>query len=154
MNIFYLHSDPQTCAAYHCDKHVVKMILETAQLLSTAHWESGGVGPYKSTHKNHPSSLWTRCSIEHYLWLCSLGLALCEEYTSRYYKIHKCEEIINELSRMWPDIPSNGWTDPPQCMPELFKDKDTQTAYRRYYIGDKSSFAKWKNGNVPEWFKL
>lgn len=154
MNIFYLHSDPQTCAAYHCDKHVVKMILETTQLLSTTHWETGGEGPYKSTHKNHPSALWVRESVDHYNWLCELGLALCQEYTARYGKTHKCEEHLLKLNRHTPELPSIGWTEPPRCMPDLYKQKDTQESYRAYYIGDKSSFARWKNGNVPKWFNV
>ena len=154
MNIFYLHSNPEICAVYHCDKHVVKMILETTQLLSTAHWESGGVGPYKSTHKNHPSAVWARESLDHYKWLCALGLALCQEYTARYNKTHKCEEHLLFLNVNAPEIPNNGWTEPPQCMPDIFKCEDTIKAYQAYYIGDKANFAKWKNGNVPEWFEV
>lgn len=91
MNIFYLHSDAKECAVMHCDKHVVKMILETAQLLSTAHrLLDGNDDPilYKATHKNHPSAIWTRKSQKNYLWLTSLLQNLCQEYTYRYGKIH------------------------------------------------------------------
>ena len=70
MNIFYLDRDPHEAARLQCDKHVVKMILETAQLLSTAHNElDGGQIAYKTTHKNHPSAVWARKSLDNYLWL-------------------------------------------------------------------------------------
>ena len=94
MNIFYLHNDPQVCAAYHCDKHVVKMILEYAQLLSTAHHELDGVPSiecYKKTHVNHPSAVWARQSKRHYRWLYRLLSHTCREYTKRYRKIHATE---------------------------------------------------------------
>lgn len=66
MNIFYLDKDPKLCAQYHCDKHVVKMILESAQLLCTAVNEAAGkeVAPYKSTHVNHPCSIWSWSGID------------------------------------------------------------------------------------------
>ena len=78
MNIFYLANNVDDCAKYHMDKHVVKMPLETAQLLCTVHWVCGGEAPYKKTHLNHPSSIWARYSIENYRWLCKLGKALCK----------------------------------------------------------------------------
>ena len=74
MNIFILDLDPQSCAEAHCDKHVVKMILETAQLLSSALWITGVEAPYRLTHKNHPCAIWTRESLDNYMWLCQLGL--------------------------------------------------------------------------------
>jgi hypothetical protein len=77
MNIFYLDKSPYTCARYHCDKHVVKMILETAQLLCGAHWATGGTAQYKPTHLNHPCAIWVRKSLSNYKWLCELGFNLC-----------------------------------------------------------------------------
>ena len=71
MNIFYLAHNPTDCAQMHCDKHVVKMILETAQLLSTAHHERGSTAPYKSTHRNHPSAVWVRSGVKQYQWAYS-----------------------------------------------------------------------------------
>ena len=68
MNIFYLDENHETCAQYHCDKHVIKMILETAQLLCCVHWVSGVEAPYKKTHVNHPSSVWARESLTNYKW--------------------------------------------------------------------------------------
>ena len=101
MNIFYLHSIPQIAAIYHCDKHVVKMIVETAQLLATAHHElgNGDKVTYKPTHKNHPSAVWARSSRLHYMYLQRLGLSLCKEYTKRYGKEHSVEKYFRtELS--------------------------------------------------------
>ena len=80
MNIFYLDSDIELNAKYHNDKHVVKMILESAQLLCGVHWYLGRSAPYKFSHKNHPCSIWTRSSINNYNYLCKLGKALCKEY--------------------------------------------------------------------------
>ena len=92
MNIFYLQREPEACAHDHCDKHVPKMILEYAQLMSTAHRELDGDDCvdqlYKSTHKNHPSAIWTRSSDQHYMWLYELFCALSEEYQTRYGKEH------------------------------------------------------------------
>ena len=96
MNIFILDTNPRKCAEYHNDKHVVKMILETAQLLCGVHWitQSTYEIPYKLSHKNHPCSIWARECIENYNWLCELGIELCEEYTYRYGKRHKSQDII------------------------------------------------------------
>jgi len=100
MNVFYLDSDPKQCAMLHTDKHVVKMILEYSQLLSTAHYVCDGATPegmYKPTHINHPSAVWVRKSEHNYIWLCNLLLELCNEYTYRYAKTHKVERegIVN-----------------------------------------------------------
>ena len=93
MNIFFLSLDPAEAARLHCDKHVVKMILESCQLLYCAHWMCGTIMPsnaYKKTHPNHPCAKWVRESQANYRWLCRLGLELCGEYTFRYGKHHKC----------------------------------------------------------------
>ena len=94
MNIFYLDKDPVIAAQMHCDKHVVKMILESAQLMSTAHRFLDGDryadknGLYKLTHKNHPTAIWVRKSKENYMWTWNLLDALLQEYTKRYNKHH------------------------------------------------------------------
>jgi len=145
--------DPNVCAKHHCDKHVVKMILESAQILSSAHWVLGGEAPYRLTHKNHPCCKWVRISLSNYRWLGELALALCYEYTYRYNKIHKTQEKIEWLMKNEPPIEDIGFTDPPQAMPEEYKDKNIVTAYQRYYIKEKSYFAKWKYSITPDWFK-
>ena len=157
MNIFYLHPNPQTAARMHCDKHCVKMILEYAQLLSTAHrvLDVYDANPnlYKIAHKNHPSTIWTRSSKQHYKWLFRLFRKLNIEYGIRYGKVHKSWEKLNGILKFPPkSIKDNGWVDPPQCMPDYCKKSDTVEAYRNYYILEKKRFATWKNNQEPEWF--
>ena len=152
MNIFFLHKEAKIAAQYHCDKHVVKMILETAQLLCTAHWVSGSEAPYKMVHKNHPCSKWVRESLTNYLLLCELGLELCKEYTYRYGKRHKSELIIEWCILNKPNILDKGFTTPPMAMPNEYKTSSVIESYRNYYIGAKSKFATWKNRETPYWF--
>lgn len=152
MNIFFLDSDPKVCATYHNDKHVVKMILETAQLLCGVHWVIGGEAPYKLSHKNHPCSIWVRSSLENYLWLCELGLELCKEYSYRYGKKHKSQQIIEWCIIHKPNIPDIPFQVPPKAMPDIYKVDDVSQSYRNYYMGEKRDFSKWKNREVPLWF--
>jgi hypothetical protein len=152
MNIFYLDKNTTKCAQYHNDKHVVKMILETAQLLCGAHWATGGEAPYKLSHKNHPSAIWTRSDIHNYLWLCDLGVDLCGEYHHRYGKMHKSYDIILWCLGNRPKIPSVGFTDPPLAMPDEYKESCHIQSYRNYYMGDKRDFCNWKYRDVPSWF--
>jgi hypothetical protein len=96
MNIFLF------CVKLMFDPHVVKMPLETAQLLYSVWWVNCGsvptdLKPYKCTHKNHPSAVWARSAPYHYIWLCKYGLALCKEYTFRYKRLHKCQQHIEKL---------------------------------------------------------
>ena len=132
MNIFYLDKNPKLCAQYHVDKHVVKMILETAQLLSTSHWVSGSEGPYRQTHKNHPSAVWARSNKSNYIWLCELGMELCKEYTHRYGKIHKTQQHLEWLSKNIPNIPNGEFTQPTLAMPDQYKSDNHQNYYRNY----------------------
>ena len=152
INIFVLDRNPEVAAKYHCDKHM-KMIVESAQMLSTAHWQSGSQAPYKESHLNHPCSKWARESLSNYRWLQKLGMALCHEYTKRYWKIHATQEKLEWLGENEPDIADIGLTDFAQAMPEQYRDSDAVEAYRKYYLGDKSRFAKWKMGNMPSWYR-
>ncbi len=155
MNIFYLDHNPSIAAQYHCDKHVVKMILETAQILSTVQYLCGKNNDnlYKATHIKHPCVLWTKSDISHYDWLCKLGLSLCDEYSYRYEKIHKSQRVIEFCMRYNDlDIPNVVFTYPPLCMPDQFKTNCCVNSYRNYYNGAKSPFAKWTKRNIPEWF--
>jgi|TARA_B110000211_G_C14024405_1_gene529130 hypothetical protein len=153
MNIFYLDNNPKLCAEYHCDKHVVKMILETAQLLCTTHWVCGNVAPYKKTHVNHPSNKWVRESLSNYVWLCDLGMELCKEYTYRYGKTHKTQQHIEWAMCNLPVIIDLGFTEVPQAMPDECKRVNSVDAYREYYNVEKAYMCKWKNREVPYWFK-
>lgn len=178
MNIFYLDSDPRIAASYHCDKHVVKMILESAQLLSTAHRVLDGVETrelspggrnlkvwyindfrnielYKATHVNHPCAIWTRQSVNNYDWLQKLFIELCYEYTRRYAKTHLCEAKFGDVLVFPPDnINDLPFEEPPQCMPDHCKvPGDTVQAYRNYYIQEKSDIAVWNHSTKPNWYK-
>lgn len=159
MNIFYLDHDPVECAKQHCDKHVVKMILETAQLLSNAHHMIDGeqvIKPiYKLTHKNHPSAVWVRQCKAHYDWLWTLLHALCKEYTHRYGKVHKVER--EGLLEILKDSPmgigkSIVFVEPPPAMPDEYKAPSAIQSYKNYYKGAKASFARWTNRPIPVWF--
>jgi hypothetical protein len=141
VNIFYLDQDPVDAARMQCDKHVVKMTLETAQILSTV---TGG--PYKPTHQKHPSVLW---AAKHVHWVYDHFRALLDEYEYRYKREHKCAELVFTF-QPFADAP---WTDPPQCMPVAYHQASTVAAYRAYYKGEKSRFAKWARGrSAPAWY--
>ncbi|MCW8965099.1 MAG: pyrimidine dimer DNA glycosylase/endonuclease V [Candidatus Pacearchaeota archaeon] len=154
MNIFYLSSNLNKCVEYHCDKHLVKQILETAQLLSTAHHilESRFAKKvYKPTHINHPCSVWVRSSSDNYEWTYKFFCKLCEEYIFRYDRVHACEKLKKFLKNN--PCKRGKITKRPQCMPEEYKDKNIVKAYRNYYLGEKMEFAAWKN-KIPHWVKI
>ena len=156
MNIFVLDWDVKKCAEFHNDKHVVKMILENAQLLCGVHHMTHQVThqvPYKLSHKNHPCSIWARESLTNYLWLCELGLELSKEYTYRYGRRHKSQDVIEWCIENKPNIQDEGFTEPARAMPEQYKVKSVVESYRNYYNGEKVSFSKWKNRQTPTWFK-
>ena len=152
MNIFYLDEDPKLCAQYHCDRHCVKMIIEGVQLLSTAHWMTGGEAPYKKTHVNHPSNKWVRESLSNYVWLCDMTMELCKEYTHRYGKRHKTQEHLEWCMVNLPNIEDKGFTEIPQAMPDECKRENPIDGYRNYYNVEKAYMCKWKNREIPEWF--
>jgi len=154
MNIFILDTDIKKCAEYHVDKHCVKMILETTQLLNNAMIAnvSGYVPVYKPTHKNHPCSIWASESSGNFQWLINLGLALSEEYTFRYYKRHKCQSIIEDFSTQIDKFIPKPMTDYKLCMPDQYKVADTVESYRNYYRGDKAYIATWSRRGSPEWW--
>jgi len=152
MNIFFLDEDVKKCAEYHVDKHSTKMCVEYSQLLCGVHWVAGGEAPYKLSHKNHPCSIWTRKSLSNYLYLCELGLELSKEYTYRYGKRHKSQDVIEWCLINKPNIPDIGFTEPAMAMPDEYKVKSVVESYRNYYMGAKSGFAVWKNREKPFWF--
>ena len=177
MNIFYVDKDPKVCAEMHCDKHVVKMIVEYAQLLSTAHRVLDGTPYYdltetgrrvlryqldgsykdallyKAAHINHPSAIWVRENFENYYWLYDLFSHLSDEYTYRYSKRHSTTELLGDILEIAPDnIPEGVFTQPPQCMPDEYKTKNSIQAYQNFYIGEKAPFCNWKNREIPKWF--
>ena len=176
MNIFYLDHSPVQAARWMVDKHVVKMILESAQLLSTAHRVLDGMEKiqekyvegslparyrkqkvwvlpdaresvlYKATHANHPSAVWCRTSVENYTWLSDHLYALLDEYTYRYGKRHKCSELAYVLQSPPKNLEAWDWTPMPSCMAEEF-------------IVDKDPIMNYKNyykvgkANLHKWTK-
>ena len=157
MNIFVLDLDPIKASVYHNDKHVVKMILETAQLLCGVHHMTEEVTeevPYKLSHKNHPCSIWARECLENYIWLCDLGMALCREYTHRYNKRHKSQAVIEWCYDNLPNLLELGDITPfALAMPDECKTDDPVESYRRYYMMHKQSIANWKMREIPKWYK-
>ena len=175
MNRFVLDTDPRIAAEYHCDKHVVKMILEESQMLSTAHRMIDGIETigqsktgrkakrwklddtrddilYQATHVNHPCTQWSMESFGNYVWSVRLLRSLLDEYQYRYGKQHKCEELYSTL-RFTPQKIHNGpQTRFPQAMPDECKRDNPVDGYRAYYIEHKKRFAKWTGREVPDWF--
>ena len=152
MNIFVLHRDPKIAAQMSCDKHVVKMILETAQMLCSAARAKGAWAPYRQTHKKHPCTLWTGASKANWEWLTTHGLALCSEYALRYGRRHKSQSVIEYCNKLKLDFTSVQLTPFAQAMPPQYKNGCAVTAYRDYYHGEKARFATWKT-KTPKWWR-
>jgi hypothetical protein len=157
MNIFFLHRDPKIAASYLCDKHIVKMAIEYAQLLSFALHLTGSTTnqyTYKlaKKHIKHPCTLWVCESLSHWKWLWLHGHHTGNEYTRRYGKIHKSTRVLRNLP-----VPNKlvdlGWLrDPPQAIKDYPKMEDTVNAYRNYYCLDKAKFARWGYSKTPDWW--
>ena len=158
MNIFFLYLSAKLAASSLCDKHIIKMVLETAQLLSGAVQillDLEDVKLYKVTHHNHPCAVWTRESRGNFEWLISYGLELCYEYTRRYHRIHKSQAVMEYIQNKYTrlEFPSESFTMPPKCMPDQYKiSNNVVECYREYYKKDKVSFAKWKYTDQPHWW--
>lgn len=152
MNIFVLSEDPEEAARMQCDKHVVQMILESGQMLCAAH--EPNTAPWKRTHYNHPCTVWTRASTENYKWLAAHGLTLCDEYTKRYGRVHKAEEVLLWCAENIPkNVPIGQLTPFAVAIKDPSYHKETAVeSYRAYYRGEKSRFAKWKNCDPPDWW--
>jgi hypothetical protein len=177
VNIFYLNPNPKICAEMHCNKHVVKMIIEYAQLMSTAHrvldgeeyyalsvngrrikrWRMTDLkyenGLMKASHVHHPSNVWVRQSRQNYMWLNQMWNYLLLEYTHRYGKRHACADRM-EFLYVWPkNIPDVPFTPPTPAMPDECKIANNSLAsYHKYYIEKKVRFAKWTNREAPLWY--
>jgi len=169
VNIFFLDYDPQQAAQYHCNVHVLKMIIETAQLLSTAHWmlnpeetqnyvdKTENEYIYNKTHVNHPCAIWVRENSANYSWAVDLGLALLNEYYYRYEKSqHATAPKTQWLAKHYPvDIEKRDTiTKPALAMPDEYKDPNPVIAYRKYYIygkyEQKPIFRKYKKRSIPK----
>lgn len=175
MNIFYLSKDPRECAEMMVDRHVVKMILESAQLLSTAHrmldgleykaftgkrtvkrWSLADMREpvlYQATHINHPSTVWARTSVENYNWLYEHFFSLLLEYNYRYGKIHKCSGDLSYLLGSPPhNLKDYDMTEMPSCMaPEYVISSNPVENYQNYYKNGKKHLHRWTRRNPPGW---
>ena len=161
MNIFYVYPDPADAAICLPDKLVVKMPLESAQMLSTAHRVLNGDewcdfnGIYKTAHINHPCSIWARESLQNYTWLYYHFYALCQEYTNRYDRQHLSFTKLNHILCEAPiNIPDIGLTTMPQAMPDEYKNSDPVKAYRDYVVNEKH-YAQWNKipDRQPTWWQ-
>lgn len=152
MNIFMLHRSPVTAAEMLHDKHVVKMCLETAQILSSVayRWNVHNEKMYRPTHPHHPSVLWAGDTYYNWLWTVKHGFALCEEYEYRFSKSHASLLVIQECSENPPKFPIEMMTPAAQAMPEEFKiPGDPIGAYRAYYLGRKVEQSRWTRRPAP-----
>lgn len=150
MNIFVLDESPTLSAAYHCDKHVPKMILESAQMLSTVLG-----GPYKPTHQNHPCTAWAGRTRANAFWLFSLTMALDEEYRYRFghEHSHKSAVVVANMFNegLLNQLPRGGLTPFALAMPEEYKTDNAVESYRAYYRS--KTFAKWDRADEPQWWR-
>ena len=174
MNVFFLSRNTAECARWHTDQHVIKMVIEAAQLLSTA-WHQlqptalvfeplsrccllNGKRIFNETHRNHPMAIWTRQNAANYQYVWNYGLDLADEYFHRWgsrreqpYR-HATQAILETLGDMPECLPDESMTDPPLCMPDEFKvEGDPTLSYRRYYIGAKLTNANYTHRERPEW---
>jgi hypothetical protein len=150
MNIFVLDESIKKSAEYHVDRHVVKMPVEAAQMLCSAH--NRLTPPYKPTHKNHPCSKWVRESLSNYFWLVEFSFALIDEYNYRYNnKSRKVTQVLEWCLNNFPDIEDRGLTEFAMAMPDQYKKNNVVEAYRDYYLCEKNHLFSWKNRECPDW---
>ena len=153
MNLFFVNKDPVMSAVDLADKHVVKMLLECCQMMSTAArrngYESDNI--YKTAYAKHPMTIWVGDSSPHYEWCWEHAVALSTEYKLRYNKTHKSSLLLPRLAVAMENIPDNGWVDPPLCMPDEYKIGDYVESYREYYRKGKVHLHKWSNKFRPSW---
>lgn len=178
MNIFVLDRDPVKAARYQCNKHIVKMILESATMLSNPFDNKSGINfchinwdtpsskwvldirktyykPFRASWSKHPCTLWTKASRANYEWHLKFAMETCREYTRRYNKTHRCQHIIEWCADHIGELnfSTDGLTPFAQAMPVIYKNKDPVIAYRSYYKDQKFKFAKWPDGSVPDWWR-
>jgi hypothetical protein len=162
MNIFVLDYDKKLAAKYHCDKHIVKMTTETAQMVSFTHRIINDnhlpefIMNISKSQVSHPCTKWARESYENFIWLCEFGMELYNEYQNRYNKPDKHQRSKNIFQ--WslknpPNLPKKGLTKFPLAMPDDVKTNDVVESYRNFYIKYKKDFAEWKHSEKPKWFK-
>jgi hypothetical protein len=183
MNIFVLSENPIEAAQMQCNKHISKMVVESAQMLSTTHRMLDGKltrGPsksgktmskkwihpdpdmdsvlYKAVHMNHPCTVWTMASSANYDWHYQHFVALCEEYTHRYGKVHKTDLILRSVLQYLPKNINIGkltqFALAMKANPECIYKNDPVRSYRAFYQTKQDRFKMvWSKREVPDWFK-
>lgn len=161
MNIFAVDPNPCNCAIYHTDRHIIKMPLETAQMLSFAYYHPelwkheipDILMKFSRSHDNHPCSLWIRESLENFIWTCELGIQLVKEYRFRYNSVkhQRCLDIFEWCLQNLPNLPIKGITPFALAMPDDFKVKSDIESYRNYYRYGKTELHKWTKREKPIW---
>lgn len=152
MNVFIFDLDLETNAQMHCDRHVVKMILEAAQLGCAVHHLTGGTAQYKLTHANHPLTQWAKSSVKAYRYVVNYGLALCKEYTYRYGKVHKSQAVLLWLKKHEPDLPNTPVRFRIVVKPDCIIPDSAVESYRQYMRVHKRAIATWTKRPVPDWY--
>ena len=161
MNIFVLDENPFDAAVMLCDKHVPKMVVESAQMMASAVIRHGAEDsqlpltqkgtPYKGGYRNHPCTVWAGVNRSNYCWLADHAITLCAQFVKRFDKVHACAEPILTLTSLMDVIPQGRLTSFAQAMPDECKNEDAVKAYRTYY--KTKTFAKWEKGtNPPSWW--
>lgn len=154
MNVFAVDRDPARAAHALCDRHVVKMTLESAQILCTAaRTRLGQEAPYRATHVSHPCVAWVAARRANWTWLVRHGLALADEYERRFGRVHASRAVIERMARLGP--PAGRRRQPfAQVMPRRYRGRDAVLAYRRYYLAEKARFATWREpARPPRWWR-
>ena len=145
MNIFVVNADPRIAAMHLHNRHITKMVLESAQLLSTVQRLNGNEDPglYRKTHIKHPCTIWLGISKDNYYWLVQHFEALFKEFTNRYNKTHKSSKLFDLLKYPPEQLPNIGLTPFVTAMPDKYKVLDPIQSYRNYYIGEKIQGNYW-----------
>lgn len=156
MNLFILSRHHETNARYHADKHVVKMVVESAQLLSTVMRERCDIDfGYKSTYINHPVTRWVGASFDNFIWTWKYGCHLADEYAYRFVRYHKTGEVLDEmecfLDQVQGILPNIGLTPFHLAVSPELKHLAPVLAYRAYYLRTKKRLFKWTKRQVPSW---
>jgi len=155
MNIFVLDEDPHQAAIDQCNKHVVKMIVESTQMLCTALLLAHPTvqQPYRATHVNHPCNRWVCATPANAAWLFAHARSLSNEYTRRYGRRHKTADVLDVIG---PQLVPADWRDHSpfvMAMPLEWQCHDIVTSYRAFYIAEKSRFARWApRATPPAWW--
>lgn len=161
MNIFATDSNALSCATYHTDKHIIKMPLEMAQMVSFVYhnkdlWDRSIpqlLMSNSTTHIKHPCSIWVKQNLSNFIWSCELGIKMVEEYRFRYnsQKHERCLLIFEWALDNLPEIEINLMTPFAKAMPEEYKVDCSIESYRNYYKFGKTELHQWTKRKKPDW---